>query len=180
VSLLCGVFLKTCDVDHLFVVRCHECPTGKEHSWQAYPANQASNSAEALQDVPFFVWGRSFASATLWKLFVLMLLLTLTLKEMMSEVTGSATKPIYGWLSDKPGAAKRFVHQCTSYTEKLSKEVARRVQLVRLLTDLWKFQTALAGGEVYYEGIYHIWDALLLALQLLYPAFCVCSKQLML
>jgi len=39
--------------------------------------------AKGQQDAPF-VLGKCFANATLWKLFVLMLLLTLTVKKMVS------------------------------------------------------------------------------------------------
>jgi len=66
--------------------RCHECPVGKEHSWQARPKIEALTKR---QQGALFALGVRFVIATLWKLFVLRLLLTLTSKGMVSVLLKS-------------------------------------------------------------------------------------------
>ncbi len=61
--------------------QCQECPKGKVHSWQTRAAHRTLQNQDAL-----VVLGRSFVSATLWKLFVLSLLLILTLQRTVSAL----------------------------------------------------------------------------------------------
>ncbi len=60
---------------------CHECPKGQTHSWQARPSNRFLTKRQLGAH---FAPGVRFVNATLWKLFVLISLLTLTLNRMVS------------------------------------------------------------------------------------------------
>ena len=60
---------------------CHECPKGQTHSWQARPSNRFLTKRQLGA---LFAPGVRFVNAALWKLFVLISLLTLTLNRMVS------------------------------------------------------------------------------------------------
>ena len=67
--------------------RCHKCPAGKEHSWQAQPKSR--NSDKMATGCPFC---ERSVIATLWKLYVLILLLILTLNRMVSVLLKSQVR----------------------------------------------------------------------------------------
>ncbi len=103
--------------------RCHECPKGKVHSWQARAdlrtcgkgcpccVGQKLCQCNSLETVcpdvaaDFDITKNGVSPA---------------------EVT-SSTHTKYNWLSDEPGAKKRSVAQRTSYTKKQCKTAARRL-----------------------------------------------------
>ena len=81
--------------------RCHECPKGKVHSWQARASSRTSQNNPA--ECPCCT-GRQLCECN-------------SLETVCPEVTNS-THTKYSWLSDEPGAKKRSVDQRTHYTRK--------------------------------------------------------------
>ncbi|DBA77912.1 TPA: hypothetical protein ACH3X2_008337 [Trebouxia sp. C0005] len=95
--------------------QCQECPKGKVHSWQARPFNRISRKKPT--GCPCCVGHQLCECNTLQTVYPDIAADFDTRKNGVSaaEVTSSATAK-YSWLSDKPGAKKRSVHQRTKYT----------------------------------------------------------------
>ncbi len=103
--------------------RCHECPTGKVHSWQA-----RADLRTRGKGCPCCV-GRKLCQRNSLETVCPDVAADFDITKngvSPAEVTGS-THTKYNWLSDEPGAKKRSVAQRTSYTRKQCKTAARRL-----------------------------------------------------
>jgi len=95
---------------------CHACPKGKEHSWQAPPYNRTAKIATGCP----FCASRMLCECNSLQTVCPDVAADFDVKKngvSAAQVTSSATKPKYSWLSDEPGFKKRSVNQCTLYTK---------------------------------------------------------------
>ncbi len=98
--------------------RCHECPVGKEHSWQAPPYSR--NSHKKATGCPFCV-GRRICECNSLEAVCPDIAADFDIQKngvSAAEVT-SSTSTKYRWVSDEPGAKKRSVKQRTDHTKKV-------------------------------------------------------------
>jgi len=97
--------------------RCHECPKGQMHSWQAWPGNRTGKSATGC---PFCVGQRLCECNSLQTVCPDIAADFDTQKNGVSpaEVT-SSTCTKYKWLSDEPGAKERSVNHRTHHARGL-------------------------------------------------------------
>ncbi len=98
--------------------RCHECPVGKEHSWQAPPHRR--NSHKKATGCPFCV-GRRICDCNSLEAVCPEIAADFDIQKngvSAAQVT-SSTSTKYQWLSDEPGAKKRSVKQRTDRTKKV-------------------------------------------------------------
>ncbi len=105
--------------------RCHECPKGKVHSWQAPAYNRTSE--KKASGCPFCA-GKNLCQCNSLETVCPDVAADFDIKKngvSPAEVT-SSTRTKYSWLSDKPGAKKRSVAQRTLYTRKQVKTIRRR------------------------------------------------------
>ncbi|DBA98647.1 TPA: hypothetical protein ACH3X1_014431 [Trebouxia sp. C0004] len=105
--------------------RCHACPKGKVHSWQAQAYNRTSDKMAG--GCPFCVGQKVCECNSLETVCpdIAADFDNQTNGVSAAQVTSSATIK-YSWLSDEPGAKKRSVNQRTTYTRKQLKTVSRR------------------------------------------------------
>ncbi|DBA66521.1 TPA: hypothetical protein ACH3X2_002491 [Trebouxia sp. C0005] len=97
--------------------RCHECPMGKEHSWQAHPKNR--NSHKKASGCPFCV-GRKVCDCNSLEAVCPEIAADFDTQRngvSAAQVT-SSTSTKFWWLSDEPGAKKRSVHRRTDRTKR--------------------------------------------------------------
>ncbi|DBA98572.1 TPA: hypothetical protein ACH3X1_014375 [Trebouxia sp. C0004] len=97
--------------------RCHECPKGRIHSWQARPSKR--NAVKCATGCPFCA-GRKVCECNSLETLCPDVAADFDVGKngvSPSEVTSSASKSKYSWLSDEPGAKKRTVSQRTTYTK---------------------------------------------------------------
>ncbi|DBA66513.1 TPA: hypothetical protein ACH3X2_002483 [Trebouxia sp. C0005] len=102
--------------DKLIWWRCHECPAGKEHSWQA--AAQDRNSDKKATGCPVGV-GRKACDCNSLEAVCPEIAADFDTKKngvSAAQVT-SSTSTKFRWLSDEPGAKKRSVQQRTNRTK---------------------------------------------------------------
>ena len=105
--------------------RCHECPKGKVHSWQARPCHRTSHKSP--RGCPSCD-GKKLCACNSLETVCPDIAADFDIENngvTAAEVTSSATAK-YCWLSDKPGAKKRSVAQRTWYTRKQLNTNARR------------------------------------------------------
>ncbi|DBA68578.1 TPA: hypothetical protein ACH3X2_013520 [Trebouxia sp. C0005] len=102
--------------------QCHACPKGKIHSWQACPAHRTSSKKPT--GCPYCA-GKKLCECNSLKTIYPGIAADFDAEQngvSAAEVTSSAgTK--YSWLSDKPGAKKRSVHQRTTKERKEKKRL---------------------------------------------------------
>ena len=105
--------------------QCHECPKGRVHSWQARPAGRTSPKKPT--GCPCCVGHQLCKCNTLQTVYPDIAADFDVEKNGVSavEVT-SSTSTKYSWLSDKPGANKRSVHQRIAHARKQANTAARR------------------------------------------------------
>ncbi len=104
---------------------CHGCPKGKVHSWQARPANRSSSSKPT--GCPFCA-GQKVCKCNSLETVCPDIVADFDVEKngvSPAEVTTSASKPKYSWLSDEPGDQKRSVIQRTGNTTRQLKTVGR-------------------------------------------------------
>ncbi len=102
--------------------RCHECPVGKEHSWQAPPSGR--NSHKKATGCPFCV-GRRICECNSLEAICPDIAADFDIQKngvSAAEVTNSSASK-YSWLSDEPGAKKRSVDQRTSHAKRKSSQL---------------------------------------------------------
>ena len=106
--------------------QCHECPKGKVHSWQAPAYNRTSEKRKAT-GCPICD-GHIFCQCSSLETVCPDVAADFdTKKNGVSPAEDTiSTCTEYSWLSDKPGAKKRSVAQCTMYTRKQVKTISRR------------------------------------------------------
>jgi len=103
--------------------RCHECPKGKVHSWQA-----RADLRTRGKGCPCCV-GKKLCQCNSLETVCPDVAADFDITKNgvgPAEVTSSASTE-YSWLLDEPGAKKRTVAQRTSYTKKQCKTAARRL-----------------------------------------------------
>ena len=104
--------------------RCHECPKGKLHSWQAPPYNRTSCKKSGCPCCA----GKKLCDCNSLKTVCPDIAADFDVAKngvTAAEVTSSATTK-YSWLSDEPGAKKRSANQRTEYTRRKFNNDARR------------------------------------------------------
>ncbi len=104
--------------------RCHECPVGKEHSWQARPIHR--NSQKKATGCPFCV-GRKVCGCNSLEAVCPEIAADFDIQRngvSAAQVTSSTTTK-YCWLSDEPGAKKRSVQQRTIRSKRKVMRAAR-------------------------------------------------------
>ena len=104
--------------------RCHECPKGQMHSWQAWPGNRTGKSATGCP----FCAGRMLCECNSLQTICPSFAADFDIEKngvTAAQVTSSASIK-YSWLSDEPGAKKRSVKQRTRYAKQKVNTAARR------------------------------------------------------
>ncbi|DBA98679.1 TPA: hypothetical protein ACH3X1_014458 [Trebouxia sp. C0004] len=106
--------------------RCHACPKGKVHSWQAPAYNRSLDKRAG--GCPFCAGQKVCECNSLETVCpdIAADFDNQTNGVSAAQVTSSATIK-YAWLSDEPGAKKRSVNQRTQYTRKQLKTASRRI-----------------------------------------------------
>jgi len=97
---------------------CHECPVGKDHSWQARPKDR--NSDKKATGCPFCV-GHKVCNCNSLEAVCPEIAADFDTEQngvSAAQVT-SSTNTRYRWLSDEPGAKKRSVKQRTGRTKRV-------------------------------------------------------------
>ncbi|DBA67608.1 TPA: hypothetical protein ACH3X2_001348 [Trebouxia sp. C0005] len=97
--------------------QCHECQKGKVHSWQARPVKRTS--LQDLTGCPCCA-GRKLCECNSLDTVCPVIAADFDVEKngvSAAEVTSSASTK-YSWLSDEPGAKKRYVQQRTAYAKR--------------------------------------------------------------
>ena len=102
--------------------RCHACPKGQIHSWQARPSMRTSG--KVATGCPFCV-GHKVCRCNSLETVCPDIAADFDIERngvSPAEVTSSTTTE-YNWLSDKPGAKKRSVSMCTRHAKRKSSQL---------------------------------------------------------
>jgi len=128
-----GTMTRTEEMEFFLTIRrykaprcCHECPKGKVHSWQAQAFSRTSRKKPT--GCPCCA-GHQLCECNSLETVCPDIAADFDAEEngiTAAELTSSTTTK-YSWLSDKPGAKKRSVHQRTSYTRRKFFTDARRL-----------------------------------------------------
>ncbi len=105
--------------------QCHECSKGKVHSWQAQAYNRTSSRKST--GCPYCA-GHQLCECDSLETVCPDIAADFDAEQNgvnAAEVTSSSSTK-YSWLSDKPGAKKRSVHQRTFYAKKQVNTAAKR------------------------------------------------------
>jgi len=107
--------------------RCHACPKGQMHSWQAWPSNRTGKRATGCP----FCAGHMLCECNSLQTICFDVAADFDIEKngvSAAEVT-SSTHTKYSWLSDKPGAKKRSVNVRTWHARRMSSQLSDATDL---------------------------------------------------